>query len=94
MNKLVKGTIYNQNMEVKDYYFVVADMFVIELERCFLDFELMNALDRVYPQFWMQFYVDFSCILLSLKNKLKQKGETLAIISYKTFEFQHAIVHV
>lgn len=69
MNKLGKVTIYNQNMEVKDQCFVVVDMFVIELERCFLDFELMNALDTVYPQFWMQFYVDFSCILLSLKKK-------------------------
>jgi hypothetical protein len=28
------------------------------------------------------------------KNILKQKGETLATISYKTFECQHAIVHV
>jgi hypothetical protein len=53
MNKLVKGTIYNQIMEVKDYCFVVADIFVIELERCFLDSELMNALDTMYPQFWM-----------------------------------------
>jgi hypothetical protein len=35
-------------------------MFIIQLDKCFVDFELMNALGIVYPQFWMQLDVDFS----------------------------------
>jgi len=48
---------------------VGAKMFMIELERCFVDLKLMNAL-ALYPQFWMQPYAKFSFSLhLSIIKK-------------------------
>jgi hypothetical protein len=35
-------------------------MFIIKLDQHFVDFKLMNALDIMYPQFWMQLDVDYS----------------------------------
>jgi hypothetical protein len=43
---------------VKQQYYVAISMFVTKLEGHFVNFKLMNPLGIVYPQFWMQFYVD------------------------------------
>jgi hypothetical protein len=57
-------------MQVKGQCFVTIDMFIIELEKQFLNFELMNDLKIEYPQFGCNLMpISFSpCILLSLKN--------------------------
>jgi hypothetical protein len=62
-------------------------MFIIQLDRCFVDFELMNTLGIIYPQFWMQLDVGFSfslhiddikkhyCELKKMKPSLVQVAE-------------------
>jgi hypothetical protein len=47
-------------MQVKGECFAETNMLIIKLDRHFVDSKLMNALDIVYPQFWMQPNVDFS----------------------------------
>jgi hypothetical protein len=57
-------------MQVKGQCFVAIDIFIIELQKQFLNFELMNDLNIEYPQFGCNLMpISFSpCILLSLKN--------------------------
>jgi hypothetical protein len=58
-------------------------MFIIELDWCFVDFKLMNALGIVYPQFWMQPYVDFSFSLhmvIIKKHYYKAKRVKLSLL--------------
>ncbi len=57
-------------MQVKGQCFVAIDMFIIESEKQFLNFELMNDLKIEYSQFGCNLMpISFSpCILLSLKN--------------------------
>ncbi len=57
-------------MQVKGQCFVAIDIFIIELQKQFLNLELMNDLNIEYPQFGCNLMpISFSpCILLSLKN--------------------------
>jgi hypothetical protein len=48
-------------------------MLVKKLEGHFVNFKLMNALGIVYPQFWMQFYIDLSFSLHLNVIIVKQK---------------------
>jgi hypothetical protein len=40
-------------VQVRGQCYAIANMFIIELNRQFVDFELMIDLGIVYPQFWM-----------------------------------------
>jgi hypothetical protein len=55
----VQGCFLVSIAQVKVQCFVTSDMLISKLNRCFVDFKLMNALDIVYPQFWMELDVAF-----------------------------------
>jgi len=58
--------------EVKGQCSNATKMFVGKLEMCFPNCELMNALNIMYPQFWMHLDANifFSFILASSKNTI------------------------
>jgi hypothetical protein len=49
--------------QMKAQCFVVVNMFITKLDRCFMDSEFKNAFNIVYSQFWNQLNVDFSFLL-------------------------------
>jgi hypothetical protein len=57
---ICKAIFETSIMQMKGQCFTVSNMLVTELDQCFVDYNLMNAFDIVYPQVWIQPAVDFS----------------------------------
>jgi hypothetical protein len=64
----VQGCFLVSIAQAKVQCFVTGDMLISKLNRCFVDFKLMNALGIVYPQIWMELDVGSPCILMLSKN--------------------------
>jgi hypothetical protein len=75
-------------MQVKGQCFAETNMLIIELDWHFVDSKLMNALDIVYPQFWMQPNVDFFLFAYGYHKETllsSKKGETFSATGCRTF---------
>jgi hypothetical protein len=87
----VQGGFETNIMQVRGQCHVVTNMFIIELDRQFVDSKLMIDLGIVYPQFWMQLDTDLSfslhmvvikkhyCEVKRVKPSLLQVAEPLDV---------------